>query len=464
MLVDKYGSRPLYYSIAANEFAFGSEIKFILSLIRERPAVNWAAIGQYLTFRFCQDNNTFYENINIAYPGTIIRIDYNSQKLKISQKKYWGFPEIKINYRKSINHCVEEGVDIFKTFFSHFGESLTNKKTIIPLSGGYDSRTLVAGVINYSSKKNLDTVTTLHPSGPQEKVIAQQVADSLQVKNIYVNRGPNIYQKYYLEKAFLSDYQVQEHLWVMPMLRVISNYDTYIDGIAGDILFRATRIRPIHIQNIDDSLYLSKLIKSQFGFDYDWLNNYIETPIWNKIKYTPMWVKNAIDEIPITENRMSFFLMLQRIRNCISLCPNSIISIVGKEISQSFFDDNLVHFALSLPHRYKFDNIYRMIQDKLFPQLRRIESVSDPNPEHLKKYDEKIINFNGNYRELISDYSTVSKGDINYLIGLLNELTPPPFLDTRRFAYDIKNNFYLNRLTSILDLTIWFNNYLFLTK
>lgn len=454
---DKYASRPLYWYFDHNQFIFASEVKIILALLKNKPPINWSGLGQYLTFRFTLSNNTFHDGISLVDPATVIVFDV--QNFLYSKKQYWNYSEIFIDYSKSENKKVDEGISVFKNVFSRLGEKLTNQKVIIPLSGGYDSRNICAGLASFSTKNKFDTITTLHPSGPIEREIAKKVAEKIGVKNYYVNRGNKIYQKYYFQKIFLTDGLVQEHLWAMPMLKKIKNYDVYIDGVAGDILLRGTRIRPIHIQKKKDPNFLAKLFKKQFGFEYDWLEEYLDPRIWRQIKYDQAWTENSFKKIDASDNRFAIFLMRYRIRNSVTLSPNNLVSSVIDKIIQPYFHDDIVSFGLSIPYAYKFTGIYRKILDQTYPKLKEIKSVSDLNPKKLADYDQKIIRFDENPRELIADYLKVSQQDYKFILSRLKKMTIPPFINKKRFLKDIQVEPKLNRLITIMDIASWFNQF-----
>ncbi|MFZ5366135.1 MAG: asparagine synthase-related protein [Patescibacteria group bacterium] len=456
IVTDKYGSRPLFIYRNHNNLIFGSEIKLLLSLLSRRAPINWRAWGQYLTFRFTLGQETFYKGIRLIPNGTLIKISYKDV-FRIREERYWDFSQIDTDFNSSYKQKILEGVEIARRVFGNLGKTIKGFKTIIALSGGYDSRSIVAGLKKFHGQCEFDTITTLHPCGP-EKEIVNELAQSLEIHNTYyIDRPHDIYRRFFVMKAYLSDCLVQEHLWTMPMLEAIKRYDTYIDGIGGDIIMRSTRVRPIHIKMKANTNFLAKLFKKQFGFEYYWLEDYLSPEIWRSIKYTDEWAINELSRIPVTENRMVTFLMKNRIRNGISIVPNNIIGSCIRTVIQPFFNDELVAFGLSIPHAYKFKFIYRQIINTAFPEIRQIISTSDENLEKLKAYDRRIIQFEENPKELISDYSEISKGDVRYLFDLLNRLDFPLFLNRKKIINDAKTNLKVNRINTILDIVLWFN-------
>lgn len=453
ILTDKYGSRPLFVYEDENIYIFSSRVEDIVANLN-KVKVNWIGIAQYLTFRFTLGRNTFLQNIELIDNASIHEINLVTGKIK--KIKYWTFNSLEIDYSKNFNEKILEGKNIFQNVFLDLAKDLKNKSFVLGLSAGYDSRAIATGLKNFG-KINFDTLTTLHPCGPEGEIV-KNITNTLEINNTYINRPEDIYTRYYLKKASLTDYLVQEHLWSLPLIPYIEKYNNYIDGIAGDIIMRSTRVRPIHIEKYRDNLLLSKLFKKQFGFEYDWLREYVDKNIWDKIKYDVDWVVKEFVKIKDTKLKMDIFLMKNRVRNGISVATNNTIGKFVDNVYQPFFDSRMLEFGMSLPHKYKFDFIYRKILDSTYPNIKHIPSSSDETKEKLSKYDERIIQFNKNPRELVSDYADVSDTDVSYLENLLEKVKDNPIVDIAHFSKDYKKDKRLNRLITILDLSIWWDS------
>lgn len=453
---DKYASRPLFISREREQFVFGSEIKLLYPFMKNELATNWDAWGQYLTYRFLIGDNTLHKDIDFLSNATQILFTLNKKGLKITRQKYWDYSEIKIDKKTSFADKVEEGVGLFRTIFKELGSRVENDKTLIALSGGYDSRSIVAGLINYS-KATFDTVTTMHPCGDETSIV-RKLTMKLKLSSKFVDRPIDLYRRFFTHKAELCDHLTQEHIWIMPLLEMSMYYNNYIDGMAGDIVMRSTRVRPIHVTKHNDIQLLVKLFKKQFGFDYKWLSHYIDPKTWQDIKYNEKWSTDEFKSIKNDENRMVVFLMRNRIKNGIAVVPSNIIGGSYKNVYTPFIDDRIINFGLSIPHKYKFKYIYRTIIDKAFPKIKDIISTSDEDTQKLRQYDARIMQFELNPRELISDYNEISKEDVKYLFELLSVIELPPFINKIKFMNDMKNYPQTHKLVTILDMALWFKS------
>lgn len=459
IVTDKYGSRPLFVYSANDQFVFASEVKHLLELLHFTPDINWVGWGQYLTFRFTLGSNTFFKGVELVGNGTFFEVNLDNNTVK--KTEYWNYSSVVVDSTTSFEDKVAEGTRVFQAVFNSLGKDLAHKRFILALSGGYDSRSIAAGLHKYMSTASFDTVTTLHPCGSEIEIV-RELASTLGLSNKYVERPNDIYRKYFIKRAYATDGLVQEHLWAFPLEDTIKNYETYIDGIAGDIIMRSTRVRPIHAEKYMDLQYLAKLFKKQFGFEYSWLKDYVEPKIWEEFKYSEHWAVEQLEKLPNNDNRMTYFLMNNRVRNGISIVPSNMLGRFVPEVIQPFFDDRIALFGLSLPLKYKFSFIYRSIIDAAYPEISRIRSTSDEDLEKLKNYDVKITRFDDNPRELINDYLSMSDADKNYLIELLNTLEVPPFLDVKKFIHDEFTNPRMNRINTIVDMMLWYN--LFISK
>lgn len=459
VVTDKYGSRPLFVYSDSRQFLFASEVKHILDLLDFTPAINWTGWGQYLTFRFTLGSNTFFKGVGLVGNGTFFEVNLANNTIK--KTEYWNYSSVMVDYVTSFENKVAEGMRVFQTVFNSLGEDLAHKRLILALSGGYDSRSIAAGIHKYMPTVNFDTVTTLHPCGSEIEIV-RELACALGLSNKYVERPNDIYRKYFVRRAYLTDGLVQEHLWAFPMEDTIKNYEAHVDGIAGDIIMRSTRVRPIHAEKYMDLQFLAKLFKKQFGFEYTWMKDYIEPIIWEELRYSEHWTVEQLEKLPNNDNRMTYFLMNNRVRNGISAVPSNVLGRFVPEVIQPFFDDRIALFGLSLPLKYKFSFIYRRIIDAAYPEISHIRSTSDEDLEKLKDYDVKITRFDDNPRELINDYLSMSDDDRGYLIELLNTLEIPPFLDVKKFIRDEITNPRMNRINTIVDMMLWYN--LFISK
>lgn len=74
---DPIGIKPLYYAEVDDVILFASEIKSLLAYPGFNPALNQAALSEYLTFQFCLGDHTLFADIKRLEPGHYMRGHHN---------------------------------------------------------------------------------------------------------------------------------------------------------------------------------------------------------------------------------------------------------------------------------------------------------------------------------------------------------------------------------------------------
>ncbi len=134
---DRFGIKPLYYSLGSNEFIFGSEIKSILALNGNLKKIRPGSISLFLANRYVPAPHTIWEEIKKLRPGHSLSIDLNS--FSATENKYWHLASGKIKI------SLEETYENFRNLLlKSVGKHLRSDVPVGSfLSGGYDSSALV---------------------------------------------------------------------------------------------------------------------------------------------------------------------------------------------------------------------------------------------------------------------------------------------------------------------------------
>lgn len=83
---DRFGIKPFYFTLNQNGLLFASEIKALLHAGLVRPRLNRIALLEYLTFQFCLEEKTLFEDIDKLLPGHYLLLKPDGN-LRI--EKYW---------------------------------------------------------------------------------------------------------------------------------------------------------------------------------------------------------------------------------------------------------------------------------------------------------------------------------------------------------------------------------------
>lgn len=134
---DPSGIKPLYYFNKNNFHIFGSEIKALLPVIKDRITINEDVIKTFLNLGYCPEPGTVYKEITALAPGSAYEIQ-SDKTTQISFKKY-DF-ETENNFDISRNT-----IDTEKYLETAVKRNLTSDVEVaVALSGGIDSSLIYA--------------------------------------------------------------------------------------------------------------------------------------------------------------------------------------------------------------------------------------------------------------------------------------------------------------------------------
>jgi len=88
--------------------------------------------------------------------------------------------------KKSVEKLILKGSDILNNIFKEIAHNIGAKQVVIPISGGMDSRAILAGMICYLPREQIQTVTLGIPD-TYDYEIGQMVAERAKVKNLPLN-------------------------------------------------------------------------------------------------------------------------------------------------------------------------------------------------------------------------------------------------------------------------------------
>ncbi len=135
---DRYGAKPLYYTIQNDNLIFASEIKAIMQASDVSIRLNEAALVDYFTFQNTFGDLTMFDKIKLLEPGHFLVVKQNM----IKKIKYWDFL-----YKENKGDKIEtENVREFHNILS----DVIDRQLIadVPigsyLSGGLDSASISA--------------------------------------------------------------------------------------------------------------------------------------------------------------------------------------------------------------------------------------------------------------------------------------------------------------------------------
>lgn len=169
---DRFGIKPLYYTIQNHTLYFSSELKGLLPLLRQNPNMSNDALLLYLQLNYIPAPLTIYDNIYKLKPGHFIVFNASNNQIK----PYYQLPQ-----------KIENGIDkaeAVKTFSNLLVQSVERRLiSDVPigcfLSGGLDSSIISAIAKQFKPDLNTFTISFKQHTFFDESPDAERVAKHL---------------------------------------------------------------------------------------------------------------------------------------------------------------------------------------------------------------------------------------------------------------------------------------------
>ena len=198
---DRFGEKPLFYTLQKDTLYFGSEIKSILKIPTISKIINKEALSHYLRFNYIKNPLTIYEDIYKLEPGHILSIDEN-----INYNKY-SFKNINKKTIKLANQQEAEELLQNQIIKSCLSRTISDVPIGCFLSGGIDS-SLVTSIIQSNSKQRIKTFTIgFDNQSIDESKYAEKIANFLGTDHTTINIE---------EKELLNNIDLQSEIYGEP--------------------------------------------------------------------------------------------------------------------------------------------------------------------------------------------------------------------------------------------------------
>tara|TARA_B100000242_G_scaffold294387_1_gene277037 strand:- start:6281 stop:8215 length:1935 start_codon:yes stop_codon:yes gene_type:complete len=157
---DRFGEKPLYYSLFNNLFIFGSELKSFYVHPEWEPKIENEVLCSFLRFGYIPAPNSIFKKVYKVQPGTFLEFDYEKMTI-INEKSYWNIQEIAEKEKNNIKNIsfYERTRKLEKKLCESINLRMDSDVPIGAfLSGGIDSSTIVA-LMQKQSSKPINTFT-----------------------------------------------------------------------------------------------------------------------------------------------------------------------------------------------------------------------------------------------------------------------------------------------------------------
>ena len=196
---DLMGRLPVYYHKSDNSLFISREIKFIIPFLTS-ITINKSALMEYLLYGFPFAKNTLIHGINILRPATIIK--YDSLNGDFSEKTICDINLDKTGRIANKESEIDELKKIFLDGLNDRIQKVNDRKPIISLSGGLDSRATLAGLTSLKVKP--EAITTVENESNEDSY-AKSLAKEFKINITPINVENKLDIENYKRIVFLKD-------------------------------------------------------------------------------------------------------------------------------------------------------------------------------------------------------------------------------------------------------------------
>jgi asparagine synthase (glutamine-hydrolysing) len=138
---DRYGIKPLYYSLQGNAFLFGSEVKAILAHPAYQVDLDKEALLEYFTFQNFFTDRTLFSGVRLLPAASFMRISLGATGPR-EPKRYWDYHFCESVNPKDEEEYLEELDRLFRQAVQR--QLVSDVEVGAYLSGGMDSGSITA--------------------------------------------------------------------------------------------------------------------------------------------------------------------------------------------------------------------------------------------------------------------------------------------------------------------------------
>ncbi len=228
---DRYGSDRFYYgTLDGNVHIFPHLSDF--EKAGYQSVIDLDFLTQFLTFGYIVTDKTLIQDVHVMPHGSVMEISQTGHQIH----RYWDWHFCEENALNDEDEIVKAaGPKWIKAVESR----VKGKQTVaVPISGGLDSRAVLAATLECKSAKDIVTFTGGTP-GTFDYEIGQKVAKAAGVRNFLMNQTlPKDYSREYRRRCKEIDGMVQNITYFFPSdwekMAMVTPY--VLSGFMGDTL------------------------------------------------------------------------------------------------------------------------------------------------------------------------------------------------------------------------------------
>lgn len=365
LISDRYGMRMLYWYCDGSKFLWSANILNILAVEGVDADIHKDSVECFKDLGYVLEDNTFFKHVKLIQPATVMTFDIAVNHYHST--RYWSWSKIskqKITFDDAVNRLGELFLSAVQRRFN------ANEKIGVAVSGGLDSRAIVAAIAKLDPNQKYMGYT-FGVEGCDDINFAKQVLTKAGWQHeTYLFTQDNWLGSRLPYIDVTSGLLDMQHMHGCEFLPEISKMiDVNMNGYAGDAILGGGFLTKIPW---DTRASLTNI-----------------QPFFGKFSYM-VNVEDEFYDIECVEP----VLYMNRVRRFTAM--GSVCGLHYLEQRKPFFDNQLVEFVFSIPDSFRANNrIYSEMLKRFFPdyfmdipwqKTGKIVGLLMPKPLHMKIY------------------------------------------------------------------------------
>ena len=390
---DRYGLYPHFFAHTGGSFVLAPEMKAVLAAPEVPRKLDLAAIAQYARFQQILGERTWFEDIQLLPPATVLHYRPDTDRLRM--RRYWDWDQIP---PQPDNISLSDAADETIRLFDRAVEAMVRPpmRVGVFLSGGLDGRAILG-----FARDRVDVSTfTFGAPDCRDVHYAGKIAESSKSDHYWfpLEDGHWVLD-HAAEHLNLTEGQ---HSWMhahgISMLSTARHLiDVNLSGWDGGTILGGFLVAPER-----DDYYRSPANEEQFarriysGLCQEFVWPGLTNPEADQLFSHPgnknlrdLAYETLKDELARTAhyplpNRADYFYILQ---HCRRSTQNMIVfTRSAVEVRCPYFDYDLVSFLYGLPARLRSSlDLQHLVLTRRMPDLARIPNEKDQLPPHASR-------------------------------------------------------------------------------
>jgi len=450
--VDRVRSIPLFYAVSGEEALFSDDANYLRD--RLDPPFNEENGAEFLVTGYVTGPETLFDGISQVQAGEYLVYDKGDGSLATHfYHRFWHG-----NFFSASEEDLLDRLDeVFVRVFQRLIESTKGRQIVVPLSGGLDSRIIVAMLKRLGVE---DVICfTYGNKGNREAEVSRQVAEALGYRWYFVEytnekwyncaRTDEMKAYYSYAGNLVSLPHIQDFLAVRELKekRMIREDAVFVPGHSGDML-AGSWIPKDYDQ--PQAYTLEKFLEESLKKHYSLWK-------WNEAKFEPLFegrIRKSVGNISVHDNEscanaVELFNFSERQAKFI---VNSVrvYEFFGFEWRIPLWDAELIDFFLQIPISHRLNQfLYISYARKLFTRklqpLSEIECTTDILGGRPLAKDRVAIPSIRNYFFWLFEFdlgwaSQYNHPSVSRIMVTLKGMDMEPFVQCPLILHIIKNN------------------------